>query len=113
MPTAPWYASGVLNHAFDAVELLRRVFRVVYVRVGFSIREQYLSVITNLGQQHLSWIEEGVVPAKLGPMPLIPSRLPSNSRGGGNVGIEARVPLMTIFASRRIAHSPLCRVSAI
>ena len=56
-------ASGALDHAFYVVALLRKIIRVVHVQVGSLIREQYLSVITNLGRQHLHWIEEGVVPA--------------------------------------------------
>jgi len=57
-------ASGALDHAFYVVASLRKIIRVVHVQVGSSlIREQYLSVITNLGRQHLNWIEEGIVPA--------------------------------------------------
>jgi SAP domain len=56
-------ASGALNHAFYVVASLRKIIRVVHVQVGSLIREQYVSVITNLGRQHLSWIAEGAVPA--------------------------------------------------
>ena len=56
-------ASSALNHAFYVVASLRKIIRVVHVWAGSLIREQYLSVISNLGRQHLNWIEEGVVPA--------------------------------------------------
>jgi hypothetical protein len=55
-------ASGGLDHAFFVVASLRKIIRVVYVRVGSLIREQYLSAITNFGQKHLNWIAEGIVP---------------------------------------------------
>jgi hypothetical protein len=56
-------ASGALDHAFDVVASLHKIIHVVHVRVGSLIREQYLSVISNLGLRHLNWIEDGVVPA--------------------------------------------------
>ena len=56
-------SAGALNHAFYVVASLQKIIRVVHVRVGSLIREQYLSVISNLGRRHLNWIEEGVVPA--------------------------------------------------
>jgi hypothetical protein len=55
-------ASGGLDHAFYVVALLRKIIRVVHLRVGPLIREQYLSAITNFGQQHLNWIAEWIVP---------------------------------------------------
>jgi hypothetical protein len=54
-------ASGGLDHAFYVVASLRKIIRVVHVRVGSLIREQYLSAIANFGQQHLNWIAEGIV----------------------------------------------------
>ncbi len=46
-------ASGNLNHAFYVVASLRKIIRVVHVRVGSLIREQFLSVISNLGRPEL------------------------------------------------------------
>ena len=55
-------ASGALDHAFYVVASQRKIIRVVHVQVGSLIREQYLSKITNVGWQHLNWIEgEGFV----------------------------------------------------
>ena len=55
-------ASGSLNHAFYVVASLRKIIRVVHIRVGSLIRQQYVSAIANFGQQHLKWIRDGVVP---------------------------------------------------
>jgi hypothetical protein len=58
-------ASGSLNHTFYVVASLRKIIRVVHVRVGLLTREQYLSEIATLGRQHLHWITEGVVLARI------------------------------------------------
>jgi hypothetical protein len=47
-------SAGALNHAFYVVASLQKIIRVVHVRVGSLIREQYLSVISNLGRRHLN-----------------------------------------------------------
>ena len=58
-------ASGSVNHAVYVVASLRKIICVVHVHKGALQREQYLSVIATLGRQHLHWITEGVVPARI------------------------------------------------
>ena len=56
-------ACGGLENGFYVVASLRKILRVVHVRVGRLLRQQYVSVITkNLGRQHLNWISEGTLP---------------------------------------------------
>jgi hypothetical protein len=55
-------ASGTLKDAFYDVASLRKILRVVHVRIGLLMQEQYILVITTLVRR-LSWMREGVVPA--------------------------------------------------
>ena len=38
------------------------IIRVVRIRISNLIRQQYMSAIADVGRQHLSWIDSGVVP---------------------------------------------------
>jgi hypothetical protein len=55
-------ACGGLDNAFYVVASLRKIIRFVHVRVRSLLREQYLSVIHNLGETQLNWISEGTLP---------------------------------------------------
>ena len=56
-------AAGILKHAFYVVASLRKILRVVHVRIGSLMQEQYISAITNLVELHLNWMRDGIVPA--------------------------------------------------
>jgi hypothetical protein len=56
-------ACGGLDNAYYVVASIRKILRVVHIRVGPLIQQQYVSAITYLGLQHLNWISEGNLPA--------------------------------------------------